>query len=124
MTDVTRTGPPPMVDESLFVPRDLGEARALYQGLLKVTSAQHAKQILAWLITYDSGASPLSAGERVRRSRYRQVLRKLGAPPRAATALASAGSGDQITQNCDYPGEKKGRSGHDPHSYLQYARAA
>jgi hypothetical protein len=81
MDDVRRNGPAPSIDETGFVPRDLDEARQLYDALVKnETPVSQSRGIVTWLIVHTGRRADDPSTDKVRAD-YRRQLGRLGAPP-------------------------------------------
>lgn len=78
---MSKTGRPALIDERLFIPFDLSEARDLYAALLESgTPLSQARSIVTWLITLPEKRSEDPSTDSVRRD-YRRRLQALGEPP-------------------------------------------
>ena len=80
-----------MIDESHFVPRDLRQARALHDALVRIGAPfAQASGIIGWLITLPAERSEDPHSNATRRT-YRRRLRELGAPPWESAGAAAMG---------------------------------
>lgn len=95
MKGVARPGTKPRIDEDLFRPRNLEEARQLRRALVEAgVSAARAWTVIGWLLDPEHIDGMPQATASVRRSEYRSVLLRLGEPP-WERERASVGSRDK-----------------------------
>lgn len=81
MDAMARSGPAPLIDERWFIPRTLDDARALKRALVDVgVPHSQARGVVTWLIELTEHRSD-DPSSNLTRSRYRQVLARLGEPP-------------------------------------------
>jgi hypothetical protein len=74
-------GPKPMIDERMFVPADLEQARQLCDALIGAgTRVARARALVTWLITLPERRSEDPSPNTLRRD-YRRELQRLGRPP-------------------------------------------
>lgn len=70
-----------MIDERLFKPATIEQAKELYEALIQAgTSYAVARGLLGWILVLPERRSEDPAGNQVRRD-YRRELLRLGKPP-------------------------------------------
>lgn len=95
MTAVARPGTKPRIDEDLFRPRNLEEARQLRRALTDAgVRPSLAWSVVGWLLEEPEEWVAGRTGAHVTRSQYRSILLELGEPPWAGHR-ASVGSRDK-----------------------------
>lgn len=82
MSPMARTGPAPLEDERIWIPATLEEAREIYaRAVADGVPVSQARGLVAWLITLPERRCDDPTTD-TQRSRYRQILHRLGRPPR------------------------------------------